>query len=52
MSFIETTSKQVIELKEKLNIDAFRPEEIIHKIFEKDYYPRLVKMLEDRKNND
>jgi radical SAM superfamily enzyme YgiQ (UPF0313 family) len=52
MSFIKTTSKQVVKLKEKLNIDSFKTEEIIHKVFEIDYYPQLIKMLEDRKNND
>lgn len=52
MSFIKTTSQQVVGLKEKLNINANRPDEIIHDIFKIDYYPRLIKMLEDRIAND
>lgn len=52
MSFIKTTSQQLVKLKEKLNIESFMPADIIYEIFEKDYYPRLIKLLEDRKNND
>jgi hypothetical protein len=39
-------------LKEQFKIDSNSPEKIIYKIFELDYYPRLIKLLTDRKNND
>lgn len=47
-----TSPKLLNKLREKFKVDSFLPERIIYKIFESDYYPRLIQMLEDRKNND
>ncbi len=50
--FMKTMGFQVAGLKEKFNIPYTEPEKIILSVFEIDYYPRLIKMLEDRINND
>jgi radical SAM superfamily enzyme YgiQ (UPF0313 family) len=50
--FMSIMGFQVSRLKTKFNIKSVKPEEIIYTVFEIDYYPRLIKMLEDRKNND
>lgn len=51
-SYRLTSPKLLDKLKEKFNVDSPLPEKIIYKLFDSDYYPKLIKMLEDRKNND
>lgn len=39
------------KIQEKFNIETDDKGQIVKELFEVDYYPRLVKMLEDRKSN-
>lgn len=39
-------------LKKKFNITSTKREDVIRDLFEIDYYPRLMKLLEERKQND
>jgi len=50
--FMKVMGFQVSRLRTKFNLESYIPEQVVYEIVELDYYPRLIKMLEDRKNND